>query len=82
VEATRAEAYGRHWFQVGNRLGWADGFGRDLAQLALAWILRLPGISSALIGASRPEQVSENAKASGITADESLLGRIETVLAE
>src|SRR5579875_370120 len=38
----------------------------SLAQLALAWVLRLPSISSALIGATRPEQVVENAKASGV----------------
>jgi L-glyceraldehyde 3-phosphate reductase len=52
----------------------------SLAQLALAWVLRLPSISSALIGASRPEQVVENAKASGIHLDESTLNEIEEIL--
>jgi aryl-alcohol dehydrogenase-like predicted oxidoreductase len=37
-----------------------------MAQLALAWVLRLPNVASAIIGATRPEQVEENAKASGV----------------
>lgn len=53
----------------------------SLAELALGWVLRLPSISSALIGASRPEQVVQNAKASGITLDEQTLREIETILA-
>lgn len=51
-----------------------------LSQLALAWILRLPSISSALVGASRPEQVAENVKASGIHLDESTVAAIEEIL--
>lgn len=38
----------------------AKARGQSLAQMALAWILRLPGVTSALIGASRPEQIDEN----------------------
>ena len=38
----------------------AQARGQSLAQMALAWILRLPSITSALIGASRPEQILEN----------------------
>ncbi|GGJ06720.1 voltage-gated potassium channel [Alicyclobacillus cellulosilyticus] len=53
----------------------------SLAQLALAWVLRLPSVSCALIGASRPEQVVENAKASGIQLDEETLKEIEAILA-
>lgn len=53
----------------------------SLSQLALAWILRLPNISSALIGASKPEQVTENAKASGVKLDDSIIAEIETLLA-
>lgn len=52
----------------------------SLAQLALAWVLRLPSISSALIGATRPEQVVENAKASGIRLDDATLEEIEEIL--
>ncbi|MDQ0188657.1 aldo/keto reductase family protein [Alicyclobacillus cycloheptanicus] len=51
-----------------------------LSQLALAWVLRLPSISSALIGASRPEQVRENVKASGVKLDEQTIAEIETIL--
>lgn len=52
----------------------------SLPQLALAWVLRLPSVASALIGATRPEQVVENAKASGISLDEAVLTEIETIL--
>ncbi|MDF2836033.1 MAG: voltage-gated potassium channel [Paenibacillus sp.] len=51
-----------------------------LAQLSLAWILRQPNVSSALIGASRPEQVEENAAASGVALDEATLRRIADVI--
>ncbi len=54
----------------------------QLSQLALAWVLRQPGVSSAIIGASRPEQVEENAKASGYKIPEAALNEIETVLAK
>jgi len=53
----------------------------SMAQLALAWILRLPNISSCIIGASRPEQVEDNIKASGVTFSESELHAIEAILA-
>jgi len=53
----------------------------SIAQLALAWVLRLPSISSALIGATRPEQVVENAKASGVRLDEQTITDIEAILA-
>ncbi len=58
----------------------ANELGITLSQLALAWILRLPGISSALTGASRPEQVVQNARASDIGLDDETLEEIETVL--
>jgi aryl-alcohol dehydrogenase-like predicted oxidoreductase len=54
--------------------------GHSLAQVALAWVLRQPNVSSAIIGASRPEQVEENAKAADITLDEDLLRRIDETL--
>jgi voltage-dependent potassium channel beta subunit len=56
--------------------------GITVAQLALAWILRQPNVSSALIGASRPAQVVENAAASGVTLSPDVLERIEAILAE
>lgn len=52
----------------------------SLSQLALAWILRQQNVASALIGASRPEQVVENCKASGITIPDELLVKIEDTL--
>lgn len=58
----------------------ADDLGITMAQLALAWVLREPGVSSAIVGASRPEQVEENVAASGIELDEDVLARIDQVL--
>lgn len=52
----------------------------SLPQLALAWVLRLPSVSSALIGASRPEQVVENVKASGVTLDPQTVTEIDAIL--
>ncbi|MDB5085909.1 MAG: putative oxidoreductase, aryl-alcohol dehydrogenase like protein [Bacilli bacterium] len=52
-----------------------------IGQLALAWILRQPNVASALVGASRPEQVVENAKASGVALSDDVIAQIETILA-
>ncbi len=54
--------------------------GLTMAQMALAWVLRRPEISSAIIGASRPEQIVENVRAADITLTEDVLERIETIL--
>jgi len=59
----------------------AEELGLTLAQLALAWVLRRPEVSSALIGATRPEQIEENAKASGVTLEASALRRIDEAIA-
>ncbi|GMK37247.1 voltage-gated potassium channel [Paenibacillus sp. CCS19] len=53
----------------------------SVGNLALAWILRQNNVASALVGASRPEQVTENAKASGIVLSEDVLTLIEEILA-
>jgi aryl-alcohol dehydrogenase-like predicted oxidoreductase len=58
----------------------ADEAGLALSQLAIAWVLQNPNVSSAIIGASRPEQVVENVKASGVKLEEGLLKRIDEVL--
>jgi 1-deoxyxylulose-5-phosphate synthase len=55
----------------------ADGLDITMAQLALAWVLRRPEVASAIIGASRPEQVEENAAASGVELDEETLQAID-----
>jgi len=52
----------------------------DLAQLAIAWVLRNSNVASAIIGASRPEQVTANAKAAGVTLSEETQARIDGVL--
>jgi len=59
----------------------ADGLGIMLAQLALAWVLREPNVASAIVGASRPEQVDANAAASGVELDEATLAAIDDALA-
>ena len=48
--------------------------------MALAWILRDERVSSAIIGASRPEQVVDNAAASGVKLDADILAAIEQIL--
>jgi voltage-dependent potassium channel beta subunit len=58
----------------------ADELGITMAQMALAWVLREPGVSSAIVGASQPEQVDENVAASGIELPPDALERIDEVL--
>jgi 1-deoxyxylulose-5-phosphate synthase len=60
----------------------AEGLGITMAQLALAWVLREENVASAIAGASRPEQVEENASASGIELDESTLQAIDDAVAD
>ena len=52
----------------------------SLAQLAVAWVLQNDNVAAALIGASRPEQVAENVKASGVVIPSELLTKIDTIL--
>jgi 1-deoxyxylulose-5-phosphate synthase len=59
----------------------ADEAGCTLAQFALAWVLREPNVAAAIVGASRPEQVTENAKASGLVIDPALFTKAETIVA-
>jgi aryl-alcohol dehydrogenase-like predicted oxidoreductase len=60
----------------------ADAAGVSMAQLAIAWTLQNDGVSSAIIGASRPEQVTENAAAAGVRLDASLLAGVDQVLGD
>ncbi|MCA1682660.1 MAG: aldo/keto reductase family protein [Actinobacteria bacterium] len=55
----------------------AEGLGVTMAQLALAYVLREENVASAIVGASRPEQVEENAGASGIELDQATLQAID-----
>jgi aryl-alcohol dehydrogenase-like predicted oxidoreductase len=59
----------------------ADGLGVTTAQLALAWILHEPNVASAIVGASRPEQVRDNAAASGVELDDGTMRAIDAVFA-
>jgi aryl-alcohol dehydrogenase-like predicted oxidoreductase len=58
----------------------ADRLGITMAQLALAWVLREPNVASAIVGATRPEQVRENAAASRVALDEETLAEIDRAL--
>jgi aryl-alcohol dehydrogenase-like predicted oxidoreductase len=59
----------------------ADGLGLTIGQLSLAWALREPILASVIVGASRPEQVAENAAASGVELDEATLSAIDRAMA-
>src|SRR5919112_6845314 len=54
--------------------------GLSLAQLAVAWVLQNPNVSSAIVGASRPEQVRDNVAAAGVKLDDDLMAQIDAVL--
>ncbi len=58
----------------------AEGLGLTMAQLAVAWVLRQESVSSAIVGASRPEQVDENVAASGVELSGEALGAIDDAL--
>src|SRR5579871_5378507 len=67
---------------VQNLQSLAQQGGYSLAQMALAWTLRQPMVSAAIIGASRPQQVEENAKAAEITLDDDVLAHIDEILGD
>ncbi|WP_200302206.1 aldo/keto reductase family protein [Streptomyces adelaidensis] len=58
----------------------AQELGLTPAQLAVAWTLQNPNVASAIVGASRPEQIRDSAKAAGIRIDPALMRRIDTAL--
>jgi 1-deoxyxylulose-5-phosphate synthase len=68
--------------QVQEVAGIAKELGISMAQLALAWVLREPNVASAIVGASRPQQVEDNAAASGIDLDGATLARIDEIVAD
>ncbi len=55
----------------------AEQAGLTMAQLAVAWVLQNPNVSSAIVGATRPEQLQDNVKASGVKLDADLLKAID-----
>lgn len=60
--------------------GLAERAGLTLAQFSIAWVLREPNVASAIIGASRPEQIDENVAASGKTVDSALFTEAEQLI--
>jgi aryl-alcohol dehydrogenase-like predicted oxidoreductase len=58
----------------------AEEAGLSMAQLAVAWVLQNDNVASAIVGASRPEQVHDNAAAAGVKLSEELLAKIDKVL--
>jgi aryl-alcohol dehydrogenase-like predicted oxidoreductase len=58
----------------------AEGAGLTMSQLALAWVLRQENVAAAIVGASRPEQVHENAAAAGVTLGDDTLAAIDEAL--
>src|SRR5690349_20290446 len=58
----------------------AEQAGMTMAQLAIAWVLQNPNVSAAIVGASRPEQLADNVKASGVRLEADVLKAIDEVL--
>ncbi len=59
----------------------AQEAGLTMPQLAVAWVLQNPNVAAALVGASRPEQLEDNVKASGVTLDADTMAAIDAALA-
>lgn len=60
----------------------AEQAGLTLAQLAVAWTLQNPAVSAAIIGATRPGQVRENARAAGVRLDQEVLKQVDAILGD
>jgi aryl-alcohol dehydrogenase-like predicted oxidoreductase len=60
----------------------AADLGLSMAQLAIAWVLQNDNVASAIIGASRPEQVADNVKAAGVTLPADVMTRIDDALGD
>ncbi|MCU1572742.1 MAG: aldo/keto reductase [Micrococcaceae bacterium] len=58
----------------------ADEVGLDMAQLAVAWVLQNPNVASAIMGASRPEQVASNVKAAGVKLEPEVMAKIDDAI--
>jgi aryl-alcohol dehydrogenase-like predicted oxidoreductase len=77
---------GRAWLEPSTReavqkvVPLAQSAGLTLAQFALAWVLREPNVASAIIGATKPEQIAENIGASGARVDPALFAEAERIL--
>ncbi|MBB5961739.1 aldo/keto reductase family protein [Planomonospora venezuelensis] len=58
----------------------AADLGLTMAQLAVAWVLQNPNVASAIVGATKPEQVRDNVRAAGVKLDAEVMKRIDAVL--
>ena len=77
-----ADRWNRKWLMIGADAVRAVALTGLVVPLALAWVLREPNVASAIVGASRPEQVEQNAAASGIELDEATLRAIDDAVAD
>jgi len=86
ASANMAPAFNRNWLSrpvleaVQRVKGLAESAGLTLSQFSLAWILRMPNVASAIIGASRPEHIDENIAASEATVDPTLFAEAEQLI--
>jgi aryl-alcohol dehydrogenase-like predicted oxidoreductase len=60
----------------------AQDLGLTMGQLSIAWVLANPNVSAAIIGASRPEQIHENVRASGVELSDDVLAAIDVAIAD
>ena len=60
----------------------AQDLGLTMPQLAIAWVLRNPAVSSAIVGASRPEQLVDTVKASGVSLDDDVMAAVDVALGD
>jgi aryl-alcohol dehydrogenase-like predicted oxidoreductase len=60
----------------------ASDLGLSMAQLAVAWVLQNDNVASAIVGATRPEQIADNVKASGVTLEPDVMSAIDAALAD
>lgn len=60
----------------------AQDLGLTMPQLAIAWVLRNPAVSSAIVGASRPEQLADTVRASGVHLDDDVMAAIDIALGD
>ena len=78
VEVLNTDAEGR--LVLADALSLAGEAGLTMAQLAVAWVLQNPNVASAIVGATRPEQVHDNVKAAGVKLEEGLLKLIDEAI--
>jgi hypothetical protein len=66
---------------VANLKPLADELGLTMAQFALAWVLQNPNVSSAIVGATKPQQITDNLKAVGVKIPQEIMQKVTEILA-